>query len=161
MNLPLLSLPVSTGPPYAKRGLVWGLFTEMCYSHQTGPLKSQHVVLLLEHPGESQHQADSACISSSVSSFSSLIPGTPTPPPKFPSSWPHTSHTVSESPQLSTPSVDLLSTLNHSVWCLARSICLSSIQSASQAGLPVCTQSDHTWKPGNRQPRRTRCSSSV
>lgn len=105
----------------------------MCYSHQTGPVKSQHVVLLLKHPRESEHQADSACISSSVSSFSSPLPGTPAPPPAFPSSWTHTSHTVSESPRLSTHSVILLSTQNRWVCRLARR-CLSVIY-------PVCVES--------------------
>ena len=79
-RFPLLhSMLVSAGPAYAKHWLMWGLFAEMCYSHQTGLVKSQHVVLLLKHPRESKHQADRACISSSVSSFSSPLPGTPPP----------------------------------------------------------------------------------
>lgn len=61
------SVLVSAGPAYAKHWLMWGLFTVLCYSHQTGLVKSQHVVLLLKHPGEPEHQADRACISSSVS----------------------------------------------------------------------------------------------
>lgn len=61
------SVLVSADPAYAKHWLMWGLFTVMCYSHQTGLVKSQHVVLLLKHPGEPEHQADGACISSSVS----------------------------------------------------------------------------------------------
>lgn len=63
------SVFVSTDPAYAKHWLMWGLFTVMCYSHQTGLEKSQHVVLLLKHPREAQHQSDRICISSSVSSF--------------------------------------------------------------------------------------------
>lgn len=64
-------------------GWCGGCFAEMCYSHQTGLVKSQHVVLLLKHPRESKHQADRACISSSVSSFSSPLPGTPHSAPTF------------------------------------------------------------------------------
>lgn len=66
-----------------KYGQMWGLFTEMCYSHQTGLVKTKHVVLLLKHPRDSKHQADMACISSSVSSFSSPLPGTPHYTPTF------------------------------------------------------------------------------
>lgn len=118
-----------------------GLFTGMCYSHQTGLVKSQHVVLLPKHRGESEHQTDTTCISSTVSSLSAPLPGTPSlqrHPPPFPSSWPHTSHTVSESQRLSTPSVILLSALNDSAWCLAQRVCLSSIQLVSRGSLPAC-----------------------
>lgn len=84
MKLRLHSLPVTMGAAYAKYGLMWGLFTEMCYSHQTALVKTLNVVLLLRRPGDSEHQADMACISSSVSSFSSPLPGRPPPPPLHP-----------------------------------------------------------------------------
>lgn len=71
------SVLVSAGPACAKHWQMWGLFTVMCYSHQTRLVKSQHVALLLKHPGEPEHQADRACVSSSVSSFSSRLPGNP------------------------------------------------------------------------------------
>lgn len=48
---------VSTRPTYAN-GRVWGLFSQMCYSHQTELVKSQHVVLQLKHFWESEDQAD-------------------------------------------------------------------------------------------------------
>lgn len=73
------------------QSMTLGLFTGMCYSHQTGLVKSQHVVLLPKHRGESEHQTDTTCISSTVSSLSAPLPGTPSlqrHPPPFPSSWP-------------------------------------------------------------------------
>lgn len=63
---------------------MWGLFTETCYPHQAGLAKSQHVVLLLTHPRDSQLQADGACISSLSVSFLPLFLASPTPPPTFP-----------------------------------------------------------------------------
>lgn len=123
------------------QSMTLGLFTGVCYSHQTGLVKSQHVVLLPKHRGESEHQTDTTCISSTVSSLSAPLPGTLSlqrHPPPFPSPWPHTSHTVSESQRLSTPSVILLSALNDSAWCLAQRVCLSSIQLVSRGSLPAC-----------------------
>lgn len=139
------SVLVSAGPACAKHWPMWGLFTVICYSHQTRLVKSQHVALLLKHPGEPEHQADRACVSSSVSSFSSPLPGNPHSTPTFPFFLcPLRSHTVSESLKLSTHSVILLSTKSRLVWCLARRHFLSSPLSGCQASQPVCTLTDHT-----------------
>lgn len=73
VHFTIRSPPVSAGPAHVRHG-VRGLFTEMCYPHQTGVVKSQHVVLLFKHSRE--READSACISFSLSSYSSHLPGT-------------------------------------------------------------------------------------
>ena len=91
-----------------------------------------------------------------------LAPPPPTPPPPFPSSWPHTSHTVNESPQLSTHSPhSSICPKPFRSECLAARSCLSSMQPVSQVSQPVCTQSWPHMKASISEPCGTRCSSSV
>lgn len=101
-NKSLHGPPVSTGPTYAN-GRVWGSFSQMCYSHQTELVKSQHVVLLLKHFWESMDQADGMLESLflSVHIPPPQLPGIP--PPLFPSHPARTSLTVTESPRVSDP----------------------------------------------------------
>lgn len=65
------------------QSMTLGLFTGMCYSHQTGLVKSQHVVLLPKHRGESEHQTDNLYLFHCQFTFrpSSWHPLPPTPPP--------------------------------------------------------------------------------
>lgn len=129
----------------------------MCYSHQTGLVKSQHVVLLLKHPRELEHQADVACVSSSVSWFSSPLPGNPhsTPTSSFsvaPSQVNNIWVTTTFNPLCRSSIYPKPFVLVPGPWSL------SSLRIVSWVSQPVCTQTDHTWKLLISDPCGTRCS---
>lgn len=118
------------------QSMTLGLFTGMCYSHQTGLVKSQHVVLLPKHRGESEHQTDNLYLFHCQFTFrpSSWHPLPPTPPPTVSFFLtPHKSYCI-----WVTTAFNSLSALNDSAWCLAQRVCLSSIQLVSRGSLPAC-----------------------
>ncbi len=84
--------------------------------------------------------------------FPPLFLAPPTPPPPFPSSWPHTSHTLFESPQLSTHSVVPLSTqktIGSGVWP-GESVCHRASLCPESASLSTPGVTTHeSWESAN------------
>lgn len=146
---PLLhSMLVSAGPAYAKRWLMWGLFRGDVLFSSDRASKESACCFTAEAPQGIQtsgRQGLYLFLCQFVFLPSSWHP--PLCPHLFLLPGPtqvilYLSHRSFQP----TPPI-LLSAQNHSVWCLAARSCLSSMQSVSQVSQPVCTQSDHTWKP--------------